>query len=193
MTLLVRADFGVAATLALSNEILLWQGSDLGKRASLDKLLLDVAIFRTLARSAVQVPLTGTTVETALATVSVPANAMGANGILRITPLVSNNNSAGTKTTRVRFGGLAGTIYQSSAATTTLSTRLQCQIHNRNATNSQVGASTAITGFGVAAGAPVTSALDTTAAQDIVISGQLSNGADNMALEAYLIEILKAA
>ncbi len=194
MAFLDRSELSAAATLALTNETLIWQGSNVGKTATLDRLLSELGIYRALAWSGVQVtPLTGSTSETAFVTVSIPANAMGANGTLRITSIFSHNNSAGTKTQRIRLGGISGTIFQANAPTATQSSRIQCQISNRNATNSQVSPATINVGFGSVNAATVTAAIDTTSAQDLVISGQLSNGADNMALEAYIIEILKAA
>src|SRR5688500_6060251 len=81
-----------------------------------------------LAQSAVAASHTGNTTETTLATVTVPANAIGANGRLRVTSLWSHTNSANSKTLRVRFGGAAGTIYTSLTVTTTLSTRVLSEV-----------------------------------------------------------------
>jgi hypothetical protein len=147
--------------------------------------------WRVLAASAVQVAHTGNTAETALATITVPGGAMGANGILRITTLWSHTNGADNKLLRVRFSGAAGTTYLAITATTTATMRNQCQIANRNAANSQVGGAAAVTfGFGASSGAVVTSAVNTAADATIVITGQLGNAADNVNLESYLVELL---
>src|SRR5882757_8754527 len=53
--------------------------------------------FRLLQKSGVSVPLTGSTSETVLATIPIPANLLGANGQLRIKAQWSCTSSAGTK------------------------------------------------------------------------------------------------
>lgn len=147
-------------------------------------------LWTVLAASAVQVPHTGDTNETALATITVPGGAMGANGILRVTTLHSFTNGADDKTLRVRFSGISGTAYGSWLTTATATLRAQCQINNRNAENSQAGATGGLTGFGPSTGALTTSAVDTTVATTIVITGQLENGANAINLESYLVELL---
>lgn len=193
MALLDRGDLPALASFGLTDELVGFEGTDILRLATFDQLLSDLGIWRVLAASAVQVSHTGTTAETALATVTVPANALGANGILRITSLWSNNNNANTKTPRIRYSTITGTTYNAISPTTNLSHRLQCQIANRNATNSQVGATSAVTGFGQGAGAVATGAVDTTASSTIILSGQLANAGDTMAIESYIVEILKKA
>ena len=139
-----------------------------------------------LKASAVQVSHTGDTNETTLATIAVPANAMGANGILRITTQMSFTGT-NSKTPRIKFNG---TTYVGFAATTQLSGRYQAQIANRNATNSQVGNSLDQANFSSNATGVITSAHDTTAAQNITITGQLTNTGETIVLESYLVEII---
>lgn len=139
-----------------------------------------------LAQTGVAVNLTGTLAATVLATVAVPANALGKNGLLRITTTWSITNSANDKTIAIRFGG---TAISSSVVTTASTYQEQRVIQNRNATNSQVFQ------FGGAAftGSPIgTMAKDTTAAQNIDIVGQLANVAETITLEAYSVELLPA-
>lgn len=144
-----------------------------------------------LAASATKVDLTGTTAETALATVSVPGGAMGPNGGLLIYTSWSYTNSANAKTPRIRFGGPAGTQYFSSAQGTSASVHLVHRIRNRNSASSQVGGSSATGGIGgVSSGALVTSALDTSLAQDIVLTGQLALGTELISLESYEVWLL---
>lgn len=145
-----------------------------------------------LAQSAVAAALTGSTAETVLATISLPAGAMGANGVLRVTSLWSYTNSANVKTLRGRLGGLAGTQFLSQAATTTVSARLQFQVQNRNAANSQVGGALNAS-FGVSGQVAITSAINTAVAQDIVLTGQLASAGETITLEAYLVELSSQA
>jgi len=146
-----------------------------------------------LGQSGVEIPLTGTVAETALATIPVPAGAMGPNGRLRITALWNYTNSANNKTLRVRFGGIGGTIYHSTVLTTTANFRAIIDIANRNATNSQVGAPNGLNSVGSTTGALVTGAIDTTLAQDIVITGTLASAGEAINLESYLVELFAAA
>lgn len=144
-----------------------------------------------LAGSAVAVPHTGDTNETTLATITIPAGAMGKNGQLRITTNWSYTNSGNNKTLRIDFGG---TDYRAFVVTTTDAFRDQITIANRNATNSQVGG---LVGTAVAYTsttiANVTSAVDTTAAVTLTITGQLASGGETVTLESYLVELIRLA
>lgn len=149
--------------------------------------------FRILAASAVAASHTGDTAETALSTVTVPAGAMGANGILIITTLWTITGNANIKTARVRFGGAGGPIYMAITGTASPSGRMLTHLQNRNNVASQVGNPTNSAGYGFVTNAAATSAVDTSLAADIVITGQLANAADTITLEAYFIEIAKRA
>jgi len=148
--------------------------------------------WRILAVSAVAASHTGSTSEAVLATIAVPANAMGPNGVLRITTHWSHTSNANAKTLLVRFGGPSGTQYLANNVTTSATTRDQRHIHNVNAANSQKGGmvgAIAVGGWGSNANAPVTSVLDTTTSRDIVISTILANAGDTVTLESCLVEI----
>lgn len=148
-------------------------------------------VARLLGASAVKADLTGTTAETALATVPVPGGALGLNGGLLIYTSWSYTNSANNKTARIRFGGLTGTQYYNNPQTTSLSMHILHRIRNRNSASSQVGGSSATGGIGgVSSGVLVTSALDTTLPQDIVLSGQLQVGTESISLESYEVWLL---
>lgn len=146
--------------------------------------------WRILANSGVQVSHTGDLNETTLATVTVPAGAMGANGAVRITVLYSWTNSGNTKTPRIRFGGTGGTIYHGFSATTTNGEQAMIIIRNRNNVASQVGQIAAYSGLGNMSSAPLTSAVDTSAAVDILIRGILTNITETISLEGYTVELL---
>lgn len=159
---------------------------------------------RVLARSFVAIPRNSVNDatdanETQLVAVTIPANTLGANGFIRVTGMWSYTNSATTKTMRVRFGasgaGTGGTGYHSQSATTTASQMQQTIIGNRNATNSQVGPTSAGTGgWSTSATAFVTSAVDTTAAAEVHF-GCLFGGAasaQTITLEGYVVEVFPA-
>lgn len=142
-----------------------------------------------LCQSAVAVAHTGDTNETALATCTIPANAMGPNGAVSISALWSNNNSGNNKTARVRYSTISGTTHVQTTQTTNLSNRwVNSRISNRNATNSQVGFVGGNALF--AASAIVTSAVDTTVVTTVVLTGQLANSGDTITLESYVIELV---
>lgn len=150
----------------------------------------ELATWQVVALSAVQASLTGTTTETTLASFSLPGGTLGPNGRLRITTMWSFVNTAQTKTMRVKFGG---TTFFQFAASTQQSLQAMTIIRNRNAANSQVGMAISVAGIGLGNNPIVTSAIDTTAAQTILFTGQLASAANNLALEAYLIEALYGA
>lgn len=153
---------------------------------------LPLSQSRILASSGVALSHTGNTNETVLATVTIPGGAMGANGRLRITTTWTYPNSANIKTLRIRFGGPAGTEYCVNAPTTTTTNRIQHEIINRGAENSQVsGQSIAHFGFGTGAAALVTSAQNTANAVDLVFSAQLASAAETVRLEHYLVELIR--
>lgn len=146
------------------------------------------------ASAATGMSVTGSTNETALATISIPAGAMGANGILRVTLLVTGTNNANTKTIRIRLGGISGSQFFAASIASTLTTRSQIQIQNRNSQASQVAhANATLNSFQSTSGGVFTASVDTSAAQDLVISGQLGTGTDTLTLESYLVEILYKA
>lgn len=141
-----------------------------------------------LAASAVASSVTGTATETTLATITLPANSMGANGIVRVITAWTHTNSANNKTLRMKFGG---TSYLNSNVTTNATSRVETQISNRNATGSQVGHSPSATAsFSSSGSAIVTSAVDTTASVTLLITGQLATTSETITLESYIVEVL---
>lgn len=144
-----------------------------------------------LAASAVAVSVTGTTAETTLATVTIPAGAMGLNGGLLIYTTWGYTNSVNAKTPRVRLGGAAGTIYMALPQSTTASLHDLRRIRNRNSAASQVGAASATGGMSTASsGAAVTSTVDTAAAVDLVLTGALALNTETITLESYEVWLL---
>lgn len=148
-----------------------------------------------LAQSAVAVNNTGNTTENTVATITVPANAMGANGRIRITTLWTCTNSANNKFCRVRVGGGAGTQILTATLTTVASLREQSEWANRNATNSQITfpAAHQTATFNTSTGANLATAVDTTAQFTIVLTAQLASAGETITLESYLAELIYGA
>lgn len=133
---------------------------------------------------------TGDTSAATFATIAIPGNTLTANGALRITLLYRFVGAGGNKTTTLTFGGT--TFLSASNGTSTLSAQSQIIIRNRNATNSQVSAwSSNSQSFTSLPADVVTAAVDTTQSQNLVIGGQLANAGDSIALESYLIEVVR--
>jgi hypothetical protein len=156
--------------------------------------------WRTIAASAVAVARNsvngaGDATETAAATIAIPANTLGANGIARIDATWSYTSSANVKSLRTRFGG---TQYRFDGPTTTQSLRQITTFQNVNATNSQKGASSlqaTSQGFDPVAALPVTSAIDTTASANVTLTTAWAGAtsAETITLERYQVEVLYGA
>ena len=153
--------------------------------ASFAEMCATLGVWRVLAQSSVAVPHTGDTIETTLASVVIPAGAMGPNGRVRITSLWSGTNSANNKTMRHKIGGVN---YFAQNLTTQQSWRHETEIGNRNAANSQAGNGN--NSWGAAGQATITSAIDTSSAVTVLLTGQLANAAETVSLEGYRVEVL---
>jgi hypothetical protein len=140
------------------------------------------------AQSAVAVPLTGTTNETTLATITIPAGALGANGQLILEALWTHTNSANSKTVRAKLGG---STLSTSVSTTSAAVVGRTRIANRNSASSQV----AQAGFtdGTTGTAPNTAAVDTSAETTLTITGQLASSGETLTLESYAVFLLPKA
>jgi hypothetical protein len=145
-----------------------------------------------LAASSAAVSCPADANEDVLAIIVVPANALGPNGVLRISTLWSMSNNANSKTIRVRYSGPAGAQYLAAGFTTAGSAAAQTLIFNRGA-NSQCGSGTSgfvsISPFGAGTVSGLTSAADTTLPTAIYITGQKAVGGDILTLESYLVEL----
>jgi hypothetical protein len=150
------------------------------------------AVARLLAASAATgMSHTGNTNETALATITIPAGAMGLNGGIEVRAVWSCTNSGNNKTPRLRFGGAAGTVYFGPIITTNAGAGDVRRIRNRNSASAQVGSfSSSATGVGLLGSAPVTSSVNTAAAVDVVLSAQLASAGETITLESYEVWLL---
>lgn len=148
---------------------------------------------RQLAASAVPQNLTGTTNETVLATVSVPAGAMGANGALHVITTWSFTGSTNAKTMRARLGGIGGTQHlgQSVSSATNVVLSDERRIRNRNSAASQVCSTNAgATAYGTTTAAVTTSTIDTSVGVDLVFTGQLALAGETITLETYEVWLI---
>jgi hypothetical protein len=164
------------------------ESGGLNRRGLMQKLGLPFS----LAQSAVAVTHTGSTAEVVFANVTVPAGAMGPNGILRVNTLWTMTSSANVKTPRVRLGGVSGTEFYSQTQTTTLTLRHQTEIMNRNNQASQVAFPSIAGGGGWSSSAQARTigSINTAVDTILVISGQLASAGETITLEAYNIEVL---
>ena len=86
---------------------------------------------------------------------------------------------------RHKFGGVN---YFAQNLTTQQSWRHETEIGNRNAANSQAGNGN--NSWGAAGQATITSAIDTSSAVTVLLTGQLANAAETVSLEGYRVEVL---
>ena len=194
----IGSTFGVGATagqfVVNPSAPLLWaiNASDvaLKRPANVPAPLYAVGQWYQLASSSSPASVTGTYAETALATVTIPANAMGPNGMIRVSALWSCTNNANAKEFIVRFGGAAGTKYLDVIMSGYPGfIDIDRIIANRNAANSQVGKA-ANSSTGIAGAAAVTSSVDTTAATTLILAAANANLSDTTTLESYTVEIM---
>lgn len=139
-----------------------------------------------LARSAVAASGAADTNENTLATITIPANMMGASGIVKVTTWWAYTNSANNKTLRIKYNGTAAA---SLVATTTVQAEVTAYIVNRGATNSQFVRGESKTAAAIATTAG-TDAEDTTADSTILITGQKASGGETLTLEGYVVEVI---
>ena len=145
-----------------------------------------------LASSAVQVASTAVTTEEVLATISIPAGLLGANGRLRFKTDGSLTSSANNKTLRVRLGGLAGTVISAFTYTTTSGWQMEGHVQNRNSASSQWANSWGqrATDTVMAVFPSATAAINTSAAVDLVITSQKATAGETFTLESYSVELI---
>lgn len=136
-----------------------------------------------------------TTDETILHTITIPAAAPGPNGWLRISHGWTYSSSAQTKTGRARIGGVAGSIV--SHVTTNNSGVVSGQhvalLFNRNASNSQKALTGTNQQLSISSTvAPPTFAIDFSAAQSLVFTGQKGLSGETISLEVAAVELFMA-
>lgn len=138
-----------------------------------------------LAQSAAPASVTGTTVETVLATVVIPP--LGANSAIRITTQYSFSGGNGNRNVNVRLNGVQAR--QFLVAATVMSAETVTTIRNRGVASQTVfGLGQA--GSGSATGSPVSLTADTSVPTTLTLLGSPVSAADSVTLEGYTVEIL---
>lgn len=144
-----------------------------------------------LAQSYAPVSAPSDTNENVLATITVPAGALGANTAVRLMLLWTLTNNANGKTIRVRMSGSSGTQFSSIPVASLANTVVHVLIANRAATNSQVSVTEYLNAGGTAGSlTPTTGSVDVSGAVTIVVTAQKSTAGDTMTLEGYTAEAL---
>lgn len=133
------------------------------------------------------VALTGTTVETTLVTITIPAGLIGSNGKVKLYPLWSTTNNANQKTLRVKFP--FNTIYTGVSQNAVHNTGLLI-LRNLNSESVQRMSSGMLAGLGGTTSSIAQTTINTSAATTITVTGQLANSADTMTLEGLFVEIV---
>lgn len=156
-------------------------------QAAIDEIVAERRVWKSGA--AVTAP--ADTVENTLATISVPANALGANGFIRFSFSLGVTNNANAKNIRLRYSGAAGTQLMNANAANVSAFMFQGTLSNSNATNAQ---RTSVHGGNVSGWSLqaqlAQSAIDTTAATTIVITAQKASAGDTVTLIDYLFELI---
>ena len=132
------------------------------------------------------VVLTGSTSVVTLATITIPAGLLGANGKLKIYTLWSTTNNANVKTLRAVFSGSTCTTMTSQSVPNNSGLVI---IRNTNSESAQKTSSGLVAGIGSSFGSIASTTVDTTATTTLVISGQLAVGTDTLTLEDLFVEL----
>ena len=124
---------------------------------------------------ATPIVLTGTTAQTMLLTITIPAALMGLIGRLNMLSFFALTNNANNKTLRAAIGGQQFAV---QGAASMAATGFNFWLLNLNSATAQRNNSSALF------------AIDTTASMDLVITGQLANAADSMTLNTLSLELI---
>lgn len=150
---------------------------------------------RTINAQAAASALTGTTSQTALRTIAIPANSMGANGRIVLEFKVSRTGAGGTCTINVYFGTLGTSgdkVFEVSLSAANATGIYRLTIENQNNAAIQVGGGAGLTSFGNSATAIYGTTQDTTSAVNLIISATLVNSGDSVTLVRSDVEVLRA-
>ena len=131
--------------------------------------------------------MTGSTSAVTLATITIPAGLLGANGKLKIYPLWATTNNANVKTLRLNIGGMLCSTMTSQSIPNNSGLLI---IRNINSESVQKCSSGLVAGIGASFGSIASTTVDTTAATTITLTGQLAVGTDTMTLEDLFVEVV---
>lgn len=123
---------------------------------------------------------TGDTSETTLASFTIPADVLGANGHFETDEIWTGTNvSAGTKTGKTK---LSTAVYGSLTFTTSLAYRASRLVFNDNSASSQIGGPVGGTGGFGAGSAAVTSSVNTASDATVTFTGQLTDSSEEISV-----------
>ena len=133
---------------------------------------------------------TGTS-EEVLATYTLPANTLSANGkAIRVTAWFVSTADAVSKTARIRFGGIGGTVVATNNSSAASATHMLTTLIVRSGAATQESVGSGLYN-GTATNAIVTSPTQTlSGAIDIVATGTTPSGAGQMTFKGLLVEAL---
>lgn len=146
----------------------------------------DAITLGRIAQSGAQVDHTGNTTKTVLATIAVPAGAIGPNGSVDVDVFFTGTSNANTKTLGVDFGG---TNMWTAPVTTNSAIRATVNIFSTNSVTAQKSLSSASATGPSTPAAILSSAVNTAASVNIEITGTLANAADTISLLHYLVRV----
>ena len=124
---------------------------------------------------ATPIVLTGTTAQTTLLTITIPAKLMGSIGRLNLLSFFALTNNANNKTLRAKIGADSLNV---AGAASMAATGFNFWLLNLNSATAQRNNSSTLF------------AIDTTASMDLIITGQLANAADSMTLNTLSLELI---
>lgn len=134
--------------------------------------------------------VTGTTSKTALYTWQLPAYQPGPNGMIGITSMWSNSNSANVKTPSIEFGGTA--ILTGSLTTLVVFRDNREILWNNSLSVQKIYGGIGTGGWHTSSTAVASLAKSGTSPIDIVFYGQLANASDTLTLDWFWIYALFA-
>lgn len=146
---------------------------------------------RVLGASGVAVAGAADTNENILASIPIPGELMGLNGILMLETLWSYTNSVNNKTLRARLGGIGGTAFLAFVATTSATFRDRRIIMNRNSQAVQIGCDAASSFWGISTAAVQLGAINTAVDTTLVLTGQKATAGETLQLEYFNCELYR--
>jgi hypothetical protein len=154
--------------------------------------IISGAAAKIIGQSSVAVSHTGDTASFSFAVIPIPANAMGPNGMLRVTTLWTFTGTL-SKNAQVTFSNTPGGtgLVLNQAITTGLSVHDVRDIRNANSVTAQKILSPNTAPYGVNAPSVVALAVNTAAACYVNMAGVMTNAGESMTLEAYTVELLR--
>ncbi|MCA8198366.1 hypothetical protein [Burkholderia vietnamiensis] len=146
---------------------------------------------RVVAASAVAASVTGTTAETTLGSIALPASLLSANGRLRGFADFSFTANTDTKTFFIRLAGteITGSGYVINTSSMGGLT-LEFEIMNRNSASSQYTRKRGNPSTGSLFPSYGTTSVNTANAQTLTFSAQLGTSSDTITLNAFSLEVL---